>query len=311
MMTINRSNVVLVIVVVAALAVASVVAAHGHGAPTSALATTAIDNPAAAGLADTSAASTTGGAASAVDPAKQEPTLNQFTSRDPFIQSTSAPAPDSTANPTSSPSAQPAPVSADIKIAKVTKDNVPLETHAYYNQKVGAALPTNSPVFKVAGFKDNANGQLGVEFELLGNYTVGGQKTFIVVPGVPLTVVLEDGSTITYYTITVELNYGEGSSSTSSSSSTNSTSSTGSSDLSSSAYAGHSIKALSIETTNGVPSATIVVDGTTYAALKVGSVVSTSWGQIKIVGINGPAQTVTVLHADVQVTLRVGQSVSK
>ena len=60
-----------------------------------------------------------------------------------------------------------------------------------------------------------------------------------------------------------------------------------------------------------MPSATIVVDGTTYASRKVGAVISTSWGQVKIVGINGPAQTVTVLHGDVQVTLQVGQSVSK
>jgi hypothetical protein len=74
---------------------------------------------------------------------------------------------------------------------------------------------------------------------------------------------------------------------------------------------GHSIQALSIENQDGVPSATLVVDGTTFAARKVGAVMTTSWGQIKIVGINGPAQTVTILHADVQVTLRVGQSVSK
>ena len=55
----------------------------------------------------------------------------------------------------------------------------------------------------------------------------------------------------------------------------------------------------------------LVVDGTTFAARKVGVVVSTGWGQVKILGINGPAQTVTILHADVQMTLHVGQSVSK
>ena len=74
---------------------------------------------------------------------------------------------------------------------------------------------------------------------------------------------------------------------------------------------GHSIKAVSVETSNGVPSATLVVDGTTYAAKKVGAVFDTAWGQIKILGINGPGQTVTILHADVQLTVRVGQSVSK
>ena len=75
--------------------------------------------------------------------------------------------------------------------------------------------------------------------------------------------------------------------------------------------AGHTIKALSIETSDGVPSATLVVDGHTYAARKVGAVISTSWGQIKVVGINTPAQTVTILHGDVQVTIHVGDTVNK
>jgi len=309
MMTINKSNVVLVIVVVAALAVASVVAAHGHGSPASALATTAIDNPAAAGLADTSAATSTSGAASAVDPAKQEPTLDQFKSRDPFIQTTSAPVADSTANPTSSPTAQPAPVSADVKIVKMTKENVPVDTYNYHNQKAGAALPSSGPVVEITKVAAG-----GVTFELLGNYTLGGEsnlKTFgPVAPSTePTQVQLDDGSVTLYYDITVmQLNYGEGSSSSSSNSSSSASSI---STTESSSYAGHNIKALSIETSNGVPSATLVVDGTTYAARKVGAVISTSWGQVKILGINGPAQTVTVLHGDVQITLRVGQSVSK
>ncbi len=219
MMTINRSNVVLVIVVVAALAVASVVAAHGHGAPASALATTAIDNPAAAGLADTTAAtSSTSGAASAVDPAKQEPTLDQFTSRDPFIQTTAAPAAGSTANPTSSPTAQPAPVSADVKVVKVTKQGVPISTYNYHNQKVGAALPTSSPVIQITKVAAG-----GVTFELLGNYTLGGEsnlKTFgpLAPSTEPTQVQLDDGSVTLYYDITVmQLHYPEVSSGSSSS----------------------------------------------------------------------------------------------
>ena len=92
MMTINKSNAVLVIVVVAAIAMASVVAVHGHGAGTTALGAYGADNPAVAGLADTSTvASSTGSGASAVDPAKQDPTLDQFHSRNPFIQATAAP----------------------------------------------------------------------------------------------------------------------------------------------------------------------------------------------------------------------------
>jgi len=54
-----------------------------------------------------------------------------------------------------------------------------------------------------------------------------------------------------------------------------------------------------------------VVDGVTYANKKVGDVFSTGWGQIKIVGINAPAQTVTILHGDVQLTLHVGQTYAK
>ena len=314
MMTINKSNAVLVLVVVAALAVASVVAVHGHGAPASAMATTAIDNPAAAGLADTSAAtSSTSGVASAADPAKQEPTLDQFTSRDPFIQVASGTV--AASGSTATPTAEASPVAADIS---VKFGAVPAKT--YRDQQVGDGLPPAPPAFTVKLIQSG-----GVTFELVGDYTINGQandKTFEVLTGDTKQLTLDKGTTQTTYVITVlDLVYNNsGSSGSSSSSGSGSSSSSGSgsssssgssSDTSSSSYAGHSIKALSIETANGVPSATIVVDGTTYAARKVGAIISTSWGQIKILGINSPAQTVTVLHGDVQVTLHVGQSVSK
>ena len=54
-----------------------------------------------------------------------------------------------------------------------------------------------------------------------------------------------------------------------------------------------------------------MVDGVTYANKQVGDTFSTGWGQIKILGINVGAQTVTILHGDVRITLHVGQSVAK
>jgi hypothetical protein len=73
----------------------------------------------------------------------------------------------------------------------------------------------------------------------------------------------------------------------------------------------HSIKVLSIDTQNGTASATLVVDGVTYANKHVGDTFSTGWGEIKILGINAAAQTVTILHGDQRITLQVGQSFAK
>jgi hypothetical protein len=305
MMTMNKSNVVLVIVVVAAIAVASVVAVHGHGGATSALSAAGAENPSMAGLADTSTvASSTGSGASAVDPAKQDPTLDQFHSRDPFIQTTAAPVASPTPSSSSTASASPKPVAADVKIVKtVTKTNATHVYATYVEQKVGAKVPQPSPVFEIAKIEAG-----GVTFTETPGFTVGGTQTpFKVVPGTSQVVEIQnpDGTDVVDYSISVTLDYTSKSSSPSSSAVSSDTGGSASS------VAGHNITALSIENSNGVPSATLVVDGTTYAAERIGKVITTSWGQIKILGINGPAQTVTVLHADVQVTLRVGQSVSK
>ncbi len=174
------------------------------------------------------------------------------------------------------------------------------------DQKVGDKLPPAGSAFSIKAIASS-----GVTFELLNGYTVGAgtsTKTFQVAEAAtPTQITLVNGSAQKVYYVTVlHISYTEsGSGSSSSSSSTSAHGGT------SSATAGHSIKALSIETSNGTPSATISVDGTTFAALSVGQVTTTSWGQIKVVGINAPAQTVTILHADVQITLHVGQSVAK
>jgi hypothetical protein len=299
MMSTSKSNAILAIVVVAAIAVASVVAVHGHGGAT-ALSTYGAGNPTAAGLADTSTvASSTGGAATAADPAKQQPTLDQFTSRNPFIQATAAPGTSSTSTTTSTSTSSPTP--------KAISANITVKTGSvgatYMDQKVGDKLPPAGSAFSIKAIASS-----GVTFELLNGYTVGAgtsTKTFQVAEAAtPTQITLVNGSAQEVYYVTVlHISYTEsGSGSSSSSTTTGGTSS---------ATAGHSIKALSIETSNGTPSATISVDGTTFAALSVGQVTTTSWGQIKVVGINAPAQTVTILHADVQITLHVGQSVAK
>jgi hypothetical protein len=303
MMTTSKSNAILAIVVVAAIAVASVVAVHGHGGAT-ALGTYGAGSPAAAGLADTSTvASSTGSAATVADPAKQQPTLDQFTSRNPFVQATTAPGSGSTA--TTTPSSSPTPG------AKAMSANITVKTGSvgatYMNQVVGDKLPPAGSVFSIQSMNSS-----GVTFKLLNGYTVGAgtdTKTFTIAQASePTQVTLVNGSSHKIYFVTVvHISTAEGSAGTSSGSTSSSTGSSGTTN----ATAGHSIKALSIETSNGVPSATITVDGTAFAARTVGQVTTTSWGQIKVIGINAPAQTVTILHADVQLTLHVGQSVSK
>jgi hypothetical protein len=310
MMRIDRSNVVLVLVVVAAIAVAAVVAVHGHaGNGATAMSAYGAENPSVAGLADTSAvASSTGSGADALDPAKQNPTLDQFHSRNPFIQATGAPAASgSTApssEPTSSPTATPTPVSANIRVKSGGVDGT------YNDQKVGDKLPPAASVFKITAISS-----AGVTFELLNGYTIGGAgKTFgpVAAETLPTAVKLQNGSkSVTYFITVLQLNDSGGNGGSGGGSSSGSGNGSGSGGGSASSDVGHAIKAVSIETSNGVPSATLVVDGTTYAAKKVGAVVNTAWGQVKILGINAVAQTVTVLHADVQVTLHVGQSVSK
>ena len=74
---------------------------------------------------------------------------------------------------------------------------------------------------------------------------------------------------------------------------------------------GHIIKLLSINTRNGVSSATFKVDGTTFADKQVGALFTTDWGQIKVLAIDAAAQTVTFMHGDDTFALHVGQWIEK
>ncbi|MBC7292735.1 MAG: hypothetical protein H5T84_01285 [Thermoleophilia bacterium] len=71
----------------------------------------------------------------------------------------------------------------------------------------------------------------------------------------------------------------------------------------------HSLKILEIRSVSGQPAVTFKVDATVYKDKRVGDVVSTSWGQVKILDISTTSMTVTLLHGSETLTLLVGQEV--
>ncbi len=73
----------------------------------------------------------------------------------------------------------------------------------------------------------------------------------------------------------------------------------------------HSLKVLSIDVVNGVPVVTFEVDDTVYEDKREGDVVTTTWGQIKVVSIDADEQTVVFLHGSETRTLTVGQEFLK
>lgn len=304
-MTISKSNAVLVAVVVLAIVAAGVVTVHDRSFGATALSVSGTENPSTVGLADTTTlTSSTGSALDSVDPATTVPNLDQFTSRDPFIQATSAPAPAASPSP-----AEKTPVAADVEITHLRDRNIKdiKKSYPIYKDKgVGAQLQplSGGPVFKITAVAAGC-----VTFSITG-YSLSSPLQ--VAPSNEDLVVLtkSDSKAVSYWEVYIGTNlyYGSPSGSTSGTGTGSGTSTTSSTDYTSST---HSVEALSIDVANGVPSATLVVDGTTYAAEKIGAVLTTDWGQIKIMGINGPAQTVTILHGDEQVTIDVGQSVSK
>jgi hypothetical protein len=295
--TISRPNALFVIVVVLAMTAAVVVVQSGHAHAASGTST-------AASLTDSSmeASSTTSDLA-APDPALQVPDLDQFTSRDPFIQATAAPGagPTATPNPTasSSPSPSPSPTptafkaTVHLKVRLGTKDI----NETFSECKRGDVLPTDRPLLRVAAvFVDR------VKFEPVSGYSLvaaGDRKTFEVWIGNPaLQSVRKDGRT-TVCAISV-LRVGSGG-----------TGSSSDEQAPLSRAAGQSIEALSIVSLNGDPGAILEVDGTVYPAEEIGQPFTTDWGQLEVLGTNAAAQTVTIQHADLQETLHLGRPVSQ
>ncbi len=69
----------------------------------------------------------------------------------------------------------------------------------------------------------------------------------------------------------------------------------------------HTLRVLSIAQVGGSPAVTFQVDGSVYRERRIGDVVSTSWGQIKVVDINTSSKVVTLLQGSETLVLSQGQ----
>lgn len=219
-------------------------------------------------------------ALAAADPAKEQPLLDKFTSKDPFIPfPTPGASSTSTASPSPSSTAEPTDLSAKIKVDGTS-----------YNVVPGDQVPGGSAAaFKVTGVTSG-----DVTFKVLEGELENGDTSFSVNLGEAVRVTFVD-SGISYDISVISIG----------------PASTGDGSGGSGDDTTHSITVLSISSQNGVAMATFEVDGKTYADKKVGDVFTTSWGEIEVLSINVGAQTVTILHGDQTLTLHAGQVVVK
>jgi hypothetical protein len=221
-------------------------------------------------------------ALAAADPAKEQPLLDKFTSKDPFIPlptpgatGTATPAPSPTATSTSEPSAN---LSAKVKVDGTT-----------YNVMTGDKVPGGS----AAEFSISAITASDVTFKVIDGQLENGDKSFSVNLGEAVKVTLDSG--VSYDISVVAIG----------------ASSSGGGSNGSGGTTAHSISVLSVSSQNGTALVTLKVDGKTYSDLKQGDVIDTSFGQIEIVAISVNGQTVTIMHGDQTFTLHAGQVVVK
>ena len=213
-------------------------------------------------------------ALAAADPAREQPLLDKFTSKDPFIPfpvaggggtASPTPSPTSTSQPTSN-------LSAKIKVDGTS-----------YNVVQGDQVPGGSAAeFTVTGVSSG-----DVTFKVIDGALENGDKSFSVNLGEAVRVTLDAG--VSYDISVISIGQGGGGGGGTS----------------------HSITVLSVTSQNGTALVTIEVDGKTYSDLEQGDVISTSWGEIQIIAINVNAQTVTILHGDQTLTLHAGQVIVK
>jgi hypothetical protein len=302
----KRSGLILLAVVLAALAIAGMVVTRSDGSRTATMSSYEVGGGDVGYAADSAGTGSTDPVEAALDdPAKDKPILDKFHSKDPFTPHFIVGASGGTtgggtgSNPSSSPSATPlAPVGADIK----------LNGTVYKNQKSGDKLPPSNAVFGVTKVTSS-----GVVFKIINGWELPDfTKTLTVAEGETQDVTVVKGSETKEFTITVVAIIfkatGGGGTGTGGGGTGGSGGTLGGSSVT---QGTHYIKVVSIDSQNGSASATLVVDGVTYANKKVGAVFQTGWGEIKILGINAAAQTVTILHGDQRITLQVGQSFAK
>jgi hypothetical protein len=214
------------------------------------------------------------------DPAKQEPLLDKFTSKDPFI-------------PLVNPSSGGGSTGGGGSSSTTTKYAAHIKVNGTsYTVVNGDKVPSGTAAFSVSSVTAN-----DVTFTVLEGHTLkNGDSAITVNLGESVKATLDDGKSYTLAVISIgNKTTGGGSNGSNGSLSTS----------------GHTISVLSVTSNSGVALATLEVDGKTYPDKKVGVVISTSWGQVKILAINVSAQTVTVMHGDQTVVLRAGQVVVK
>lgn len=211
--------------------------------------------------------------AAIADPAKQQPTLDKFEVKDPFIPLTQP-----NTGTSSGTGGTGTPTSASVKVNGTS-----------YTVKVGDKVPSGSPVFTISAISSGS-----VTFSLPeGQEFDDGSTSVTVNVGESVKVTNSDtGNSYTLEATSVGYNDGGGGGG-------------------SGGTGGHTISAVSISEQGGVAMATIEVDGKTYADKKAGDTFSTGWGDVKVVSINVGAQTVTVMHGDQTLTLHVGQVLTK
>jgi predicted RNA-binding protein with TRAM domain len=208
----------------------------------------------------------------AADPAKQEPLLDQFASKDPFIPLVmpSTGGGDGNGGDGNGGTGGETSLTAKVKVDGTS-----------YSVSKGDKVPGGSPAFEITGITSG-----DVTFTVIDGKLKNGDSSITIKVGESADVELENGKK---YKLAVTSVGSSGDGTT----------------------GGHTISVLSVTSQNGTAQATIEVDGKTYSDLKVGDVVDTSWGQIKIISINVGAQTVTIMHGDQTITLRAGQVVVK
>jgi hypothetical protein len=69
----------------------------------------------------------------------------------------------------------------------------------------------------------------------------------------------------------------------------------------------HTLKILSVGDVGGAPAVTFQVDSSVYKDKRVGDVVSSSWGQIKVLDLSPTSKVATLLHGSETLVLSVGQ----
>lgn len=205
------------------------------------------------------------------DPAKEEPMLDKFKSKDPFV-------PLGTAN-SNSGSDTGSNGGQTVLRAKITVNGTS------YTVEEGDKVPPSDSVFTVRTVTSNS-----VTFSLISGSFKNGDTSIDVAVGESVKVVMEGGQpSYTLKVFSVSASGGGSGGDT----------------------ANHSISVLSINQSNGTALVSLEVDGKTHSDLEEGDTVDTAWGQIKVVSINVDGQTVTIMHGDQTLTLRAGQVVVK